>query len=117
VKTSFFWNTTNPKENGVCYCNDNGDSCNGKGRGAAKGECRKITISVFQSGKIIITGARDPKQIDDCYQFITNILKVNYGSIHRAEQNTKADGELDKEEQLISVACIINYDDYKHLFE
>ena len=45
--------------------------------------CRKITISIFQSGKIIITGARAIKQVDECYQFIINLLKRYYYDISR----------------------------------
>ena len=36
--------------------------------------CKKITISTFQSGNIIITGARTIEQINCCYNFIMNVL-------------------------------------------
>ena len=56
---------------GKCYCDI---YCNGKGRGNGNGDCKKITISMFQSGSIIITGARNMDQINLSYKFINNIL-------------------------------------------
>ena len=41
---------------GICKCTA---ACNGQGTGDGDGQCKRITISPFSSGKIIITGARD----------------------------------------------------------
>jgi len=84
VKTSFYWNVRDTDKTGICKCKI-GKTCSGKGRGTlAEGDtCRKITISIFQSGKIIITGARDKTQIDDAYQFISNIFCEYFQSIAR----------------------------------
>ena len=91
VKTSFYWSekdngtmniTTGHYDGiktGICKCKT-GSTCKGKGRGTLDPEdcCRKITISIFQSGKIIITGARAIKQVDECYKFIICLLKRYY---------------------------------------
>jgi TATA-box binding protein (TBP) (component of TFIID and TFIIIB) len=84
VKTSFYWNIRDSHKSGICKCKI-GKTCSGKGLGTlAEGDtCRKITISIFQSGKIIITGARDKSQIDDAYQFISNIFHEYFHSIAR----------------------------------
>lgn len=84
VKTSFYWNVRDTDKSGICKCKI-GKTCSGKGRGTlAEGDtCRKITISIFQSGKIIITGARDKAQIDDAYNFITNIFREYFHSVAR----------------------------------
>ena len=84
VKTSFYWNERDPQRSGVCKCKV-GKTCSGKGTGTLEPEdtCRKITISIFQSGKIIITGARNLQQIDDAYQFISKILRLYYDNIAR----------------------------------
>ena len=88
VKTSFYWNEADPQRTGICVC-CTGKTCSGKGRGMlgfmaddpTAHNCRKITISVFQSGKIIITGARNRRQIDDAYAFITRVLTTHYSTV------------------------------------
>lgn len=96
VKTSFYWSQKDKGnldtttglydglKSGVCKCKI-GSTCKGKGRGTLDPDdcCRKITISIFQSGKIIITGARAIKQVDECYQFIISLLKRYYHDISR----------------------------------
>ena len=40
-----------------------------------------VSVFVFQSGNIIITGARNKEQISNAYNYIINILSENYQSI------------------------------------
>ena len=47
--------------------------------------CKKITISIFQSGNIIITGARSLEQINDAYSFINKVLKKDYSLLNLDE--------------------------------
>lgn len=61
--------------NGYCKCTT---FCNGKST-----TCKKITIAVFQSGCVIITGANQTEHIEVAYSFICNILKDDYQEIHR----------------------------------
>lgn len=77
INSKYFWNTkyTKKQHEGVCYCTK---VCNGKGCGTGDGECKKITISIFQSGSVIITGARSIKQIDDAYKFINKVFRIEY---------------------------------------
>lgn len=72
VNSKFYWNEDykDKEYKGHCYCNN---ICSGKGKGNGDGNCKKITISAFQSGSIIITGAQTFKQIIDAYNFINNI--------------------------------------------
>ena len=87
VKIQYFWNSYNALNDGVCCCKENCFS--GKGNGGGDGDCKKITIAVFQSGCIIITGAQTTGQIDAAYKFICDILfshkefvrKINITSI------------------------------------
>ena len=60
---------------GRCYCTK---LCSGKGKGNGNGDCKIITIAAFQSGSIIITGARNLVQVRVAQHFITTILKDNY---------------------------------------
>ena len=74
----YYWNTDKEEQNGRCECKT---KCNGKGCGTGDGQCKKITISLFKSGSIIITGGRLVKQIEDAYKSINNILKEYYHDI------------------------------------
>jgi TATA-box binding protein (TBP) (component of TFIID and TFIIIB) len=74
----FYWNTDKPIQNGLCKCTV---KCNGKGCGTGNGKCKKVTISIFKSGRIIITGAQKTKQIEDAYSLINQILKDNYTEV------------------------------------
>ena len=74
VMSKFFWNKDikgKPgKLLGKCYCSN---LCTGKGKGIGDGNCKKITISVFQSGSVII-GAQTFEQIIDGYNFIKGVF-------------------------------------------
>ena len=60
---------------GICDCEK---PCNGKGK---DNTCKKITIAVFKSGKIIITGGRNKDNIDSAYKFITEFIQENKDKI------------------------------------
>lgn len=59
------------KNFGICDCEK---PCNGKGKGDT---CKKITVAVFKSGKIIITGGRDKSDISVAHKFITEFIQEN----------------------------------------
>ena len=92
VNSKFFWNENNSKDSiGICNCDV---YCNGKGDGKGNGRCKKITISVFQSGSVIITGARSMQQIHDAYNFINKIFKDNYDIVKKTTANFIQDEEV-----------------------
>ena len=65
---------------GKCECCLHGSQniCRGKGNGIGKDQCKTVTILIFQSGRVIITGGRYLKQAQKAYEFITTILRDNY---------------------------------------
>ena len=74
VNIKMFWNKNNVMGNtftGKCPCSK---KCNGKGNGDGEGQCKIVTIFVFQSGSIMITGARCIEQIYSGYHFINSIF-------------------------------------------
>ena len=86
VKSRVYINEINEQVDGLCHCVDKGakSSCPQKGgNGNGIGECHSVTISIFQSGKIIITGGITVSQIEKCYTFINKILKENFSTIRR----------------------------------
>jgi TATA-box binding protein (TBP) (component of TFIID and TFIIIB) len=57
-----------------------------RGDGTKVGECKKITIAAFQTGSIIITGARNKPQLDEAYQFMNEILQNHRDTVTKAPQ-------------------------------
>lgn len=83
VKVSFMWNSNKDIQNGVCNCSK---YCLGKGKkydGNGEGRCKKVTIAIFQSGKIIINGSKSMQQTNAAYNYINKILNENYDKIVR----------------------------------
>ena len=76
VNTKFFWNKARPAGTppGICVCPT---PCGGDGAGYAVGECKKITIAPFRTGKIIITGAKHLEQLEDAYNFMNEVFKTH----------------------------------------
>ena len=76
VNIKYYYNidTESTPNAGICKCSK---SCNGKGCGQGNGLCKRITIVVFMSGQVMITGARCREHISICYNFITNQLNSN----------------------------------------
>ena len=82
VNSKYYWNKSykNYPFKGKCYCDN---YCEGKGKGNGESDCKKVTISIFQSGNVIITGARSLEQISDAYIFINNVFKKEYNKIKK----------------------------------
>ena len=82
VNSKYYFNTEyiDKQYKGKCYCDI---YCDGKGTSNGNGNCKKITIAIFQSGSIIITGARNMDQINYAHKFINDIINDNYYSIKK----------------------------------
>ena len=92
VNTKYFYNEEKPAGSapGLCACPT---LCKGKGEGAKVGECKMITISPFQTGNVIITGARNMKQIEEAYEFIKYVFTEHKDEILRKTYNLPGDEE------------------------
>nr|QDY52394.1 transcription factor TFIID [Mimiviridae sp. ChoanoV1] len=84
VNSKYYWNKAyeNHKFEGKCYCTK---KCTGKGKGNGDGDCKKITIAAFQSGSVIITGAREILHIEKAKNFINRVFKENYDLIKKID--------------------------------
>lgn len=67
----------------VPICSLSTKSCTGKGKGQGIDNCKKITISAFQSGSIIITGANSIDQIISAFNFISCVFSKHYEEIKK----------------------------------
>lgn len=77
VKIPFYWKADKLIQDGACRCE--GNICTKKTKTRERREnsgshCQKITIIVFQSGSIIITGGQTMCQICDSFEFIKDIF-------------------------------------------
>jgi TATA-box binding protein (TBP) (component of TFIID and TFIIIB) len=77
VNTKFFYNSKNV-DKGICQCEN---FCKGQGSGEGEGECKRITMSIFRTGRIIITGAREIVQIEAAYNFLNKIFDKHHATI------------------------------------
>lgn len=68
VNIKYYHNENQKYNHGICQCEN---ICNGKG---LNGNCRRVTIAAFKSGKIIITGKVEIEQIHIAKDFITNFI-------------------------------------------
>jgi TATA-box binding protein (TBP) (component of TFIID and TFIIIB) len=80
VNTKYYYNETSPAGGGICRCPK---FCSGQGDGTEVGTCKRITIAVFQTGSIIITGARTKRQLDEAYEFMNRILRTHAKEVSR----------------------------------
>lgn len=86
VKIQYFWNERSTNRSGHCECSR---PCHGRGDNAVvgtepyDGQCKKVTISVFESGKILITGATSYLQIDEAYAYIVRVIQDNIARIKK----------------------------------
>ena len=74
VKLEYFWNKQNKNKNGICQCSAN---CFGKSSGDGDGNCKKVTIAIFESGSILITGGVTFEQVTDAYNYICKVISEN----------------------------------------
>ena len=74
VNTKYYYNDQHPDKTrpGICLCTKR---CRGQGSGSGPGECKRITMSVFQTGKIIVTGGRYLFQLEEAYNFLNTVLQ------------------------------------------
>jgi TATA-box binding protein (TBP) (component of TFIID and TFIIIB) len=86
VKVNYFYNAQRQERerDGVCRCEPR---CHERKRTETM-VCKKITIAVFQSGCIIITGSQSKEQIDECYAYINRILYANHDLVRKHEVET-----------------------------
>ena len=87
VNTKYYYNEGYTEKRGICTCPR---FCTGQGDGSAVGQCKKITIAAFQTGSIIITGARNKAQLDEAYGFMNRILETHRDTVTKAPVQTPA---------------------------
>lgn len=75
VKVAFYMNDYS--NDGICRCPK---KCLGKGPNTI---CKKITVAVFQSGCVTITGSTTTKQLEYVYEYMKMILEQNINEVYQ----------------------------------
>ena len=90
VKIYFMWNINQLIKDGVCACSSKKCKISAKKKnGNGDGDCRRISVAVFGTGKILIAGAKNNTQLYDTYHFIIKLLQENYESISQYNMEDK----------------------------
>jgi len=77
VKIEYWWICNMVRDASTHY-----DIRNVKSKANVKDGIKKITIAVFESGSILITGAITIDQVDETYKFICDIIEKNKDQIY-----------------------------------
>lgn len=81
VKIAFYYNSINKNQDGICRCP--GSPCTGdkttagKGSGDKVGQCKRVTVAIFESGKVIDTGGRNIKHANTAYTYVNKVIRKN----------------------------------------
>lgn len=78
INLKYFHNVHNAVQTGCCQCEA---PCRGKGDGDRLMYCRRITVAIFRSGIVLITGSRNYTQLADVFDFIKNIFAKHSAQI------------------------------------
>jgi len=70
VNIKYYFNEKKQKT-GICNCDG---PCDGKGK---NGVCKAVTVAVFNSGKIIITGGKSYQHLNTAHNFIRDLINEN----------------------------------------
>jgi hypothetical protein len=88
VKTKYFFNDhpVRPSEEGLCTCPT---LCKGNGSGSGLNQCKKITISPFQTGQVIIQASGLPdgsmRHIEQAMKFIKTVFQRHASDVIRKQ--------------------------------
>ena len=77
INLKYYWNDltqNDPDLCGRCCCEE---YCEGKGTGCGDTQCRRISIMIFQSGQVIITGCCTVDKLKFIHKFIIKLFNEN----------------------------------------
>lgn len=80
VKIEYWWDKSTTERNGSSYH----DKRAYKSKTLTENGVQKITIAIFESGKVLITGGVSIEQIDEAYAWICNVLDKNSDLINKS---------------------------------
>jgi hypothetical protein len=90
VKLEYYWSSAvDSKRDGVCRCTKlrvhrrRVTAMTNHPHPDVECNCKKVTVAVFESGRVLITGANDFNQVDEAYAFITSVMAAHANDLQR----------------------------------
>ena len=130
VRVLYYYNkdTVGTSNDGICMCSKNYSGaqemkcdkmCSGKGTGSGQYNCRKISIAIFQSGKIIIAGGcQDVEPIYNVYNRFNKIIEEIMPEIQKLDDETiKQATKQGSKKIYLEISKITNYHEYSKLIK
>ena len=77
LKVHYYFNESKHVQNGCCECHAASDptrKCEGKGNGQIAKDCKRVTLTIFGTGKMMIIGASSMAQVDHVHAFAQRML-------------------------------------------
>jgi TATA-box binding protein (TBP) (component of TFIID and TFIIIB) len=85
VKSYYFFDSGNQNNNGVCKCEVPCFVIKEQHKGQTP-TCSQVTIAVFRTGAVIITGGCTLEQTMVAYRFINSVIKDNFNLIYQKNE-------------------------------
>lgn len=83
LKVHYYINESKLQQNGCCDCHaDPTLKCPGKGEGKNLTDCKRVTLSIFGTGKMMIIGASAMAHVDHVYAFVKGMLPEHFAAVH-----------------------------------
>ncbi len=105
IQSKFYYNSSKEIQDGICSCK--GQNCGTLHKKQRKKEhCNEISFMIFRTGSILIVGKCDEKILKNIYDYLVNLLTVEYDTISideivTQEQPAKKRGRLSKKKKII----------------
>ncbi len=78
IQCKFYHNEDNKLQDGVCHCEK---KCDKKGAGKGSNQCLEISFMIFRTGSVLIVGHCDETILYKIYDFLKNILNIEYKNV------------------------------------
>ena len=78
IQVKFYYNAQKEKQNGICLCKQR---CDKKGSGTGENQCLEISFMIFRTGSVLIVGHCDVFILNKVYDFLKNILNIEYKNV------------------------------------
>jgi len=105
IQSKFYYNSSKEIQDGICSCK--GQNCGTLHKKQRKKEhCNEISFMIFRTGSILIVGKCDENILKNIYDYLVNLLTVEYDTISideivTQEQPAKKRGRLSKKKKII----------------